>query len=269
MSVLSKFILTLTLCVFGAFLPMKVMSEPQKIGIVIMHGKGGSPSKHVSDLASTLERKGYLVANLEMPWSGNRDYDVSVSAAEEQVEVALSSLRSKGAKNVFVAGHSQGGVFALHFAGEHAVDGIICIAPGGNVGSTVFREKLRDSVARAKQLVAEGKGNEKTRLDDFESSRGVYPVITTPAVYLTWFDADGAMNLQRAARAANPQIPILWIVAKRDYPGLIKANIPMFDSFPKNPYTRLFEPSSDHLGAPSASLDEIVRWTSEVVSTGR
>ncbi len=269
MSVLSKFILTLTLCVFGAFLPMKVMSEPQKIGIVIMHGKGGSPSRHVSDLASALERKGYLVANLEMPWSGKRDYDVSVSAAEEQVEVALSSLRSKGAKNVFVAGFSQGGVFALHFAGKHAVDGSICIAPGGSVENTVFREKLGDSVARAKQLVAEGKGNEKTRLDDFEGSKGTYPVFTTPAVYLTWFDADGAMNSQRAARAANPQIPILWIVAKRDYPGLRKTNIPMFDSLPKNPYTRLFEPSSDHLGAPSASLDEIVRWTLEVVSTGR
>lgn len=38
----------------------------------------------------------------------------------------------------------------------------------------------------------------------------------------------------------------------------------MFRELPANPLTRLYEPSSDHLGAPSASADEIVRWTKEV-----
>jgi esterase/lipase len=269
MKVLSQLILALSLCFVAAVLPMNVMAEAQKIGIVIMHGKGGSPSRLVSELASSLEGKGFLVANLEMPWSGKRNYDVSVSAAEQEVEAALSTLRSKGAQKLFVAGHSQGGVFTLHFAGKHPVDGIICIAPGGSVGGTLFREKLGDSVARAKQLVADGKGNEKTKLFDYEGSKGTYPVVTTPAVYLTWFDPDGAMNLDRASRVVNPQVPILWIVPKNDYPALRKANIPMFDTLPKNPHTRLFEPGSNHVGAPSASRDEIARWISEVVEPGR
>jgi pimeloyl-ACP methyl ester carboxylesterase len=267
MKVLSKLILALILYFPVAFLPMKAMSAPQKIGIVIMHGKGGSPSKHVSDLANFLESKEYLVANLEMPWSGKRDYDVNVSAAEEEVEDALSALRSKGAQKVFVAGHSQGGVFTLHFAGKHIVDGIICIAPGGNVGNKVFREKLGDSVTRANQLVTEGKGGEKVKLDDYEGKKGTYPVVTTPAVYLTWFDPDGAMNSDRAARVVNPHVPILWIVAERDYPGLRRTNIPMFETFSKNPHTRLYQPDADHIGAPTASRDEIVRWIAEVVST--
>jgi pimeloyl-ACP methyl ester carboxylesterase len=267
MKVISKLILTLILCFSWAFLPMKAMSAPQKIGIVIMHGKGSSPSGKVSGLASFLESKGYLVANLEMPWSGKRDYDVNVSAAEEEVEAALSALRSKGAQKVFVAGHSQGGVFTLHFSGKHIVDGIICIAPGGNVGGTVFLEKLGGSVARAKQLVAEGKGGEKARLDDFEGKKGTYPVVTTPAVYLTWFDPDGAMNSDRAARVVNPLVPIFWIVAKNDYPNLRKTNIPMFETLPKNPRTRLYEPDADHISALSESRDEIVRWIAEVVST--
>lgn len=261
--------LALVLCILASFVPANVMADAQKIGIVVMHGKGGSPNKHVSNLATALEGSGYLVANLEMPWSGKREYDANVGAAEEQVKTALSSLRSKGAQTVFVAGHSQGGAFALHIAGTQAVDGIICIAPGGSVASDVFSEKLGNSVALAKRLVAEGKGNEKTKFEDYEGKKGTYPVVTTPAVYLTWFNPDGAMNMTRAARAANPQIPILWIVAKSDYPGLRKTNIPMFDSLPKNKYTRLYEPNSDHLGAPSASLDEIVRWTSEVVGAGR
>lgn len=266
MKLLTKLILTSLLCFSVIFLPMKAIAEPQKIGIVIMHGKGSSPTKHVSELASFLENSEYLVANLEMPWSGKRDYDVNVSAAEEEVEAALSALRSKGAQKVFVAGHSQGGVFALHFAGKHKVDGVICIAPGGSVGNEVFREKLGDSVSRANQLVAEGKGDEKVRLYDYEGKKGTYPVMTTPAVYLTWFDPDGAMNSELAALVINPQVPIFWIVAEHDRPGLRRANIPMFEIFPKNPHTRLYQPNADHIGAPSASRDEIVRWIAEVVN---
>ena len=250
-------------------LPLVAASNDQAVGVVIMHGKGGSPNRAVSDLASTLKDAGYFVENIEMPWSGNRDYDVNVNDAENEIESAISVLRRKGAMKVFVAGHSQGGAFALHFAGKHHPDGIICIAPGGNVGSNLFREKLGDSVKRAKQLVADGKGNETARLSDFEGKKGIYTIVTKPTVYLTWFDPDGAMNTRRAARDANPEIPILWLVAKRDYPGLRKANIPLFDTLPANPLTRLFEPSSDHMGAPSASAEEIIRWISQVVGSSR
>lgn len=261
--------LILFLCFSTTFLHGEVQAATApKVGIVIMHGKGGSPSEHVSDLAGFLDSNGYLVANLEMPWSKNRDYDVNVSAAEEEVETALSSLRSKGAQKVFVAGHSQGGLFALHFAGKHVADGIICISAGGDVASKQFREKLGDSVGRARQLVAEGKGDKKANLDDFEGKRGINTVRTAPAVYLTWFDPDGAMNMERAVRVVNPQVPILWLVAERDYPGLRKGSIPLFETLPKNKHTRLYEPKSDHLGAPSASRDEIVRWISEVVNAG-
>lgn len=64
----------------------------------------------------------------------------------------------------------------------------------------------------------------------------------------------------------NPQIPVLYIVPKGDYPVLLKAKQPMFDSLPRNPLTKLYEPDSSHLDAPSASRDEIVRWTREVGS---
>lgn len=236
------------------------------VGIVIMHGKGGSPARFVSDLASSLEEKGYLVANLEMPWSGRRDYDVNVEAAEKEVQSALDSLRSKGAKRLFVAGHSQGGLFALYFGGKRVVDGVIAIAPGGSVGSPVFREKLGESVSLARKLIAEGKGDERTRFDDYEASRGTYPLNTTPVAYLSWFSPDGAMNMVTAVKAMNPQIPVLFIVPTRDYPALLKAKQPTFGALPRNPLTRLYEPDSSHLDAPSASREEIMRWTTEVGS---
>lgn len=241
-------------------------AETHRMGIVIMHGKGGSPTRYVSDLARALESRGYLVANLEMPWSGRRDYDVDVSYAEEEVESALATLRSKGAKKVFVAGHSQGGLFALHFAGKHTVDGIIAIASGGSVNSPLFREKLGESLARARQLIADGKGSEKVRLNDFESSKGIYPVIVTPSNYLIWFDPDGAMNMVRAVRAVNPAIPVLWIAPTGDYPQLRKSAHPMFGDLPANAFHKRVEPESDHLDAPTASIEEIVRWTTTVAN---
>jgi dienelactone hydrolase len=254
------------LAALSLLVPHPATAQGEPIGMVVMHGKGGAPTRHVADLAHALEQKGYLVANLEMPWSGRRNYDVSVSRAEEEVRSALASLRAKGARKVFVAGHSQGGLFALHIAGRLSVDGAIAVAPGGSVSSPVFREKLQGSLARARELVAAGKGDEAARLEDYEARKGTYPVVAVPAAYVTWFDPDGAMNMPSAARAANPRVPILWIVPKRDYPGLRKTTPGLFRELPANPLSKLYNPDSDHLGAPSASADEIMRWTREVAS---
>lgn len=268
---LSRLLIALTLAIVSIFLPLTAIAETStiKIGIVIMHGKGGSPTKHVSDLAASLESQGFLVANLEMPWSERRDYDINVSGAEREVESALSSLRSKGAQKLFVAGHSQGGLFALYLGSKHALDGVIAIAPGGNVGNPVFREKLGPSVELARKLVAEGKGEEKTGLTDYEGAKGTYPVNTTPAVYLTWFDPEGAMNQTTAVRSMNPAIPVLYIVPTNDRPGLLRDKQQMFDALPKNPRTRLYEPSSSHLDAPSASIKEISEWMAAIANASR
>ncbi len=234
------------------------------IGIVIMHGKGGLPSGYVSTLAATLAEKGYLVANLNMPWSKSRDYDVNVNAAENETVAAISMLRSKGAKKVFVAGHSQGGIFALYFGGRHAVDGVIAIAPGGDVSSTFYRNKVSASVDMARELVAGGKGDNKAKLNDYEGRKGLTEIITTPVIYLSWFDPDGAMNQTLAMKNMNPRTPVLYIGPTGDIPALRRAKQPMFDALPEHPLSKLYEPDSNHIDAPTASRDEIVRWTTEV-----
>ncbi len=238
-----------------------------KIGIVIMHGKGGSPTKNVSTLAYLLAEKGYLVKNLEMPWSGMRSYDVDVKTADSEVESALNALKEQGAMTLFVAGHSQGGVFALHFGATHTVDGVIAIAPGGNVGGQGFRGRLGETVALARQLINEGKGGEQANLVDFEGSKGTYPIPTTPSVYMTWFDPDGAMNESMAIRSLKPSMPVLFIVPTNDHPGLLKVKQEMFDALPKNVHTKLYEPKTDHLGAPTEAVEEIVVWTTAIAHT--
>lgn len=266
MTKLVRLFARLVLVAFTAAVPITAAAQAEPIGIVVMHGKGGSPNRLVADLARALEGKGYLVANLEMPWSGRRNYDVTTVKGEEEVEAALAALRGKGVKKVFVAGHSQGGVFALHLAGKLAADGFITIAPGGNVAGRIFLEKLGSSLARARQLVAEGKGNEPERLGDYEASTGAYQVVAVPAAYVTWFDPEGAMNMERATKSVNPRAPILWVAPTRDYPGLIRTSLPLYRTLPRHPLTRLYEPDADHRGAPSASTDEIVRWTRDVAN---
>jgi pimeloyl-ACP methyl ester carboxylesterase len=256
----------LVLAVLTAAVPMTATAQVDPIGIVIMHGKGGSPTGYVAGLAKALEDKGYLVANLDMPWSGKRNYDVTATKGEEEVEAALAGLRGKGAKKVFVCGHSQGGIFALHLAGKLAADGFITIAPGGNVAGRIYLDQLGASLSRARQLVAEGKGNEPAQLDDYEGSKGKYPVAAIPAAYVTWFDPAGAMNMERAVKSASPRMPMLWVAPTKDYPGLIKASLPLYRTLPKHSLTRLYAPDADHVGAPTASADEIARWTREVAS---
>ena len=134
------------------------------------------------------------------------------------------------------------------------------------MSNQIYREKVGESVESARKLIAEGKGQEKARLNDFEGSRGSYLIVTTPAAYLSWFDPEGAMNEPAAIRSMNPAVPVLFIAPTGDYPGLRRAKQKMFDALPKNPRTKLYEPDSSHLNAPSASIKEIVEWTTTIAN---
>ena len=121
--------------------------DAKQIGIVVMHGSGGKPTGYVYDLATALEGKGYLVTNLEMPWSGRRAADVTAEVGLEELGQAITQLQKKGAKAIFLAGHSFGGTFALYYAGVNLVDGVIAIAPGG-VDSDFYQSKIGRSNGR-------------------------------------------------------------------------------------------------------------------------
>jgi pimeloyl-ACP methyl ester carboxylesterase len=254
------------LAVFFASLAQAVSAQapPAEIGIVVMHGKGGGPTMLVAGLAKWLTGRGYRVANLEMPWSGRRNYEVGVADGVAEVDAAIASLRAQGAKKVFVCGHSQGGLFGLHYAGQRRVDGLIAIAPGGDVSSQFIRGKLGGSVDRARRLVAEGKGSERATFEDYENAKGAYPLEAPAAAYLSWFDPEGAMNQRAAIAALNAAVPVLFIVPTNDYPGLLRGKDAFFASLPRNPQTRLYEPSATHTMAPWESREEIARWIGEV-----
>lgn len=245
---------------FSALLVLPLSLAAQDTGIVIMHGKGGMPQGLVRPLAEGLQAQGWQVANLQMPWSRDRQYDVDVATAVKEVDAAVTAMRDKGAKRVFVAGHSQGGVFALHYATLRPLDGLIAIAPGGDVAHSLFLQQLGGAVRSARGMVNDGRGNERGEFLDYEGARGSWTVRTTATTYLSWFDPDGAMNQTRSLRAVLPATPVLLIVPTHDIPALRKIKDSNFRALPANPRSSLFEPETSHTGAPGASVAEILRW---------
>ncbi len=71
---------------------------PAFAGIVLMHGKWGSPDKSIVSLASALEGKGFLASTPEMPWSRRRSYDKSADDALNEIDAEVAKLRDKGAR---------------------------------------------------------------------------------------------------------------------------------------------------------------------------
>ena len=243
--------------------PSRAGPTAQEVGVVVMHGKGGRPESLVDVLAKALEQEGFLVASIEMPWSGARNYDVDLNAGVGEVTRALDGLRQRGARQVFVAGHSQGGIFALLYGGLHRVDGIAAIAPGGQVDVPVYLKTLGRHVAEARRMVADGQGRVVADFADYEGSRGTSGVRTSAAIYLSWFDPDGVLTSRVFGRVLAG-VPVLYVSPTRDYPGLVKMRQPNFGALPPNPLTRLHEPDSDHRNAPGAAAPGVIKWIREV-----
>jgi pimeloyl-ACP methyl ester carboxylesterase len=242
-------------------------TDDATVGVIVMHGKGGSPTKHVIELATALEAAGYSVANMDMPWSAKRDYNASLGEAEAEVDAAISAMKRRGVTKIFVAGHSQGGLFALLYGSRHPIQGVVAIAPGGDPSSKVPKEKLAMAVQLARDLVSQGKAEVVAQLSDYEGAKGVTQVATTPKIYLSWFDPDGDFTAMKALRGMPATVPVLYIAPTDDYPALARLKQAQFNSLPRNPLTQLVEPRASHLHAPNASVGEILKWIQAVDAT--
>lgn len=256
-------LLSLLALITATLLPAAAIAQTAALpGVVVLHGKGGRPEGLTAPLDAALQRRGWPVISLDMPWSGSRKYNAGIAAAESQVSEAISSLRKRGATKIFLAGHSQGAVFALYYASRNPLDGLILVAPGGNVATAFYQQQIGSSVSRARQLVVAGKGEETGEFDEFEGGKGHWKVQTTAASYLSWFNPDGAMNQLKSSAALPKTLPVLHVAPTSDYPSLLRSKQEMFDAI-ASPLKTLHEPASDHRNVPRDAAGEIGRWIGE------
>jgi pimeloyl-ACP methyl ester carboxylesterase len=137
----------------------------QTVGIVLMHGKTGSPNTVIDRLASDLQSAGYLVDTPEMCWSRQRIYDRPFLDCLTEIDSAIGRLKGRGAGRIVVAGMSQGGDAALAYGARNAnLAGIIALAPAAAPERQVGLPDIAQSVAQARthplEIVAECSGLE-------------------------------------------------------------------------------------------------------------
>jgi pimeloyl-ACP methyl ester carboxylesterase len=252
--------LRLGLVILAAIAVSAAPVSAQTIGVVLMHGNTDSPSGNIALLAAAMEGAGYLVERPEMCWSYRRRRDRPFLDCLAELEAPIARLTSRGAHAIVVAGMSQGGIAALAFGARRpGLAGIIALAPAGAPERqvTVFPQ-IAQSVAQARAMVAGGHGDERSSFND-SNIRGSFPVNTTAAIYLSFFDPTGPANmLDNTSRLREP---LLWVAgtADRSQPGPAYA----FSHAPANPLNRYVTVSADHLGTPTAAREAVLAWLAE------
>ena len=206
----------------------------QTIGIVLLHGKTGSPDTVINQLAIALQGAGYLVDTPEMCWSRRRIYDRPFLDCLTEIDSAIGRLKGRGAGRIVVAGMSQGGDAALAYGARRAnLAGIIALAPAAAPERQVGLGDIAQNVAQARALVAAGRGDETASFVDRNAS-GPFSVRTTATIYLSYLDPQGSANMLDSVRKLHA--PLLWVAGSAD-PSQTGAKAE-FNQAPANPLNR-------------------------------
>jgi esterase/lipase len=227
-------------------------------GVIVLHGKSGSPSQHVPSLSSALEAKGYLVSVPTMPWAGTRMYDATFDQAMAEIDREVDALRRKGAKWLVVAGHSMGANAALAYgASREGIHGVIALAPAHTPEGAGFTKLVGADVKRAKELVAAGKATAQQSFSDVNQGRA-FSVQATAEVYLSWFDPEGAAVMPKSAAALKRSTALLVVEGSRD--RLARGKGYIFEQAPAHPKNRFVMVNAGHLEVPAVAVDEVAAW---------
>lgn len=232
------------------------------LGVVYLHGKGGWPGALNGGIVNGLKEEGALVATPEMPWSFHRRYDATFDQALTEIEAAIAGLRSGGARRIVLIGVSLGANAAIGYAARHPeLAGVVALAPGHLPDVGNMRSFVADAVARAKTLIAEGKGNVPQSFPDM--AQGIPLMATaTPAVYLSWFDPEGPAVMPKNAAligAAPEPVPLLWVVGKLD-PIDRRGPEYAFNALAKNSKSQYVEVLAGHLTTALVARRQVIDW---------
>jgi esterase/lipase len=234
-----------------------VCSAADKAGVVLLHGKDGTPS-NVGTLADAMRKNGFIVVTPDMPFSRNRQFDKSWEDCVPEIDNAVALLRKQGAETIFIAGHSLGASMAIYYGTKTDVAGVLAIAPGGNSGQ--MGGLVKAEVERARALAAEGKGDKIALFDDY--NQGIrHTRRTTAKIYLSYQDPDGAAVIPKNVAALRPGTPLLWVVGTKD-PMYQRGPSFAFEKAPPNDRNKYVVVEAGHLETlyDTEAVKQIVEW---------
>ena len=239
-----------------AVLLLAVPSAWAADGVVLLHGKNGSPDRLIANLSNELEREGYLVERPPMPWSRQRGFDAGYEQAMAEIDAAVARLKARGALRVAVAGHSLGGNAALGYAARRrGLWAMVALAPAHTPEFNAPR--LAGSLAKARDMAAAGRGGEKAEFTDVNVGKE-FPVNTTPNIYLSYNDPAGPAVMPSNAAAIAAPLPVLWVVGESD--RLTRPADYAFAKIPAHPASRYLAVPADHTQVPDVAAAAVVEW---------
>jgi len=226
------------------------------VGVVLMHGLQGSPSKIIDTVSTALQGAGYLVETPEMCWSGRRLYDRPFLTCLAEIDTAIAGLNARGAGKIVVAGQSLGGLAAIAYGARHPnLSGIVAYAPSGAPERINNRPEIAQGVAQARGMLAAGNG-EQAATFPFVNMGQPFMVKTSASIYLTFFDPQGPANMLASLRQLR--VPLLWVAGTSD-PGQTNASAE-FGQVPANPLSRFVAVAGGHLETPNAGKSATLDW---------
>jgi len=225
-------------------------ADAAKIGVVLMHGNASWGGQFVTIRDKFIEA-GYGLETPDMCWSDTRMYAGTPEACMADVDAAIERLREQGYEQFVVAGHSMGASNALFYGANHhegTLAGIIAMSP--RVGP---RGRIHDPIGdMARELVAQGKGNEPTYFP-----RGFNEYRATPLAYLGFAGDESPLN----ATELMPRLaaPLLY-VAGTDDGGQRRAHDVYNRMLPPNPLNEFLVVGADHMMTPDIAVDQVIDW---------
>lgn len=235
----------------AAVLAILNVGKKDQIGLVLMHGKGGTPSGPIAALAESIAASGFLIEAPLMPWGRGRIYDKTYDDAMGEIDDAVDRLKSRGAGRIFVAGHSLGANAALGFAARReGLDGIIVLAFGH--GPRRIEKMLPGSLDKARRMVEAGRGREMAEFGDINQGRKSMRTMTAE-IYVSWFQPGGPAGAGKNSRAIKPGTPVLWIeddVRKKR----TQRRRRIFNKAPEHPRNEFHIISSTHREVPADGI---------------
>ena len=230
-----------------------------RVGIVLLHGKTGSPAEF-ADMANMLNETGYGVETPEMCWSARRIYDRPLSGCLADVDKAIARLRSDGFTAIVVGGHSLGGLAALAYAATHDdIAGVVALAPDGEPRDFNRHAKVAASIKRAIAMTEVGRGDDTAKFTDRVLGR-YFRVTATPQAFLSFLGPKSVLDPARLVPELHA--PLFWAAGTRDSSQRNAAAL--FRTAPKNPLNRFVSVKAGHMGTPAAALVPLLDWLDRI-----
>jgi pimeloyl-ACP methyl ester carboxylesterase len=183
-----------------------------------------------------------------MCWSYRRRRDRPLLDCLSELEAPIEQLSGRGVRAIAVAGMSVGGLGAVAFgARRQGLVGIIALAATGR--RSAWCVSFPRSPRRRRWSPPAAATNAPAL--PTEISAGLFPINTTAAIYLSFFDPTGPANIPD--NTSRLRAPLLWVAgtADRSQTGPDYA----FSRAPANLQHRYVMVDSDHLGTPTAARE--------------